>query len=147
MAKPFALVAALLLSGTAPLQAVPTDNNVVTIQVLRVLLPAKMPGFCTVNGVIDKVWDGTAFHSGQMVALKVPCSGGSSYVTPAQANSEDRHFTVVAADVLLKSKQGAARLSNAGELVWKVTSHSYGTIGAVWGYRVVDGALIPATPS
>jgi hypothetical protein len=142
-----AIIAVLLCSSSLPLEAAPADNNVVTIAVRKVSLPSYMPGLCGVSGVIEKVWDGKAFHSGESIALKVPCSGGASHLTPAQAVTEDHHFTLVAADVLLKSKQGAARLTDSGALVWKATSRSYGTIGAVWGYRVIDGAVIPAMPS
>jgi hypothetical protein len=142
-----ALIASIILvAGTGAFAAAGTGDNVVTIDVTKVLLPAKMPGLCNVSGTIAEVWTGKAFHAGQPLALKVPCSNGASVLTPANAVAEDSHYSVISADVLLKSKKGVARLDDSGALIWKVTGQSFGTMGAVWGYRVLDGAALPAAP-
>jgi hypothetical protein len=138
------LASAVSLSATVP--AWSAGDNVVLIDVGKVDLPAHLPGLCQVNGVVSKVWDGKAFHRGQFIALKVPCSAGNSYMTPAFTVPGGQDPRFIAVRVLLKSKQGVAHLDDTGALIWEHSNHLYDNVGHVSGYRVLDGTLLPAVP-
>jgi hypothetical protein len=137
------LASALLLSATAP--AWSAGDNVVLIAASKVDLPSKLPGLCRVNGTISQVWEGKTFHAGQTLIIHVPCSGGNSYMTPANARPDQSAY-FVSVDVLRKSKQALARIDDAGNLIWHSSGRTYGPWGVADGYRVLDGALLPAVP-
>ena len=137
------LASALIISAILPAAA--SGDNVVLVAVNKVDLPSKLPGLCRLNGVISQVWDGKAFHAGQALVLSVPCSAGNSFATPANLfPGQGAHFFAV--DVLLKSRQGLARIDDAGNLIWQPSGRFYGPWGVADGYRVLDGALLPAVP-
>ena len=136
------LASALFLSATVP--AWSAGDNVVLIDVSKVNAPHSLPGLCRVNSTIRQVWQGKTFHAGQRLKLSVPCSGGNSYMTPANTSSDGGYL--VAVDVLRKSKQALARIDDAGNLIWHSSGRIYGPWGMAEGYRVLDGALLPAVP-
>jgi len=137
------LASAFFLSATAP--AWSAGDNVVLIAASKVDLPSKLPGLCRVKGTVSQVWEGKTFHAGQTLTIKVPCSGGNSYMTPANARPDQSAF-FVSVDVLRKSKQALARIDDAGNLIWHSSGRTYGPWGVADGYRVLDGALLPAVP-
>ena len=137
------LASALLLSATVP--AWSAGDNVVLIDVSKVNVPHNLPGLCRVNSSIRQVWQGKTYHAGQTLTLNVPCSGGNSYLTPANAApGQSAYF--VSVDVLRKSKQALARIDDAGNLIWRSSGRTYGPWGVADGYRVLDGALLLAVP-
>ncbi len=137
------LASALLLLAALPASA--AGDNVVLIAVNKVDLPYSLPGLCRLNVTVNQVWEGKAFHPGQGLVLSVPCSAGNSFMTPANlARGQGIHLFAV--DVLRKSRQGLARIDDAGTLIWQPSSRSYGPWGVADGYRVLDGALVPAVP-
>jgi hypothetical protein len=136
-------VSALILSSVLPAAA--AGDNVVLVAVGKVDAPAKLPGLCRLSGTISQVWEGKAFRAGAEISLRVPCSGGNSFMTPVDLpHGQSAHLTAV--DVLRKSKQGLARIDDAGNLIWQPSGRSYGPWGMADGYRVLDGALLPAVP-
>lgn len=137
------LASALMLFASLPASA--AGDNVVLIDVSKVRLPSDLPGLCQVNGTIGQVLDGKAFHRGQSISLKVPCSAGNSFMTPVDT-PPGREPRFIAANVLLKSKQGMAHLDDTGALIWQHSRRSYDGVGDVTGYRVLDGTLMPAVP-
>jgi hypothetical protein len=140
------LALAFLLAGGGAANA--AVDNVVLIAVGKVALPTKLPGLCNLSGTISQVWQGSTFDPGEKISLKVPCSGGESRLIPAMAvlgGPDSAQF--VAVDVLQKSKLGFARIDDSGALIWQNSSkRSYGPWGSAWGYRVLDGAAVPAAP-
>jgi hypothetical protein len=137
------LASALILSATMPASA--AGDNVVLLAVNKVDPPSRLPGLCQVSATVSQVWEGKTFHAGQPIVLKVPCSAGNSYMTPA--NAVRRHgVSIIAVDVLAKSKQALARIDDAGTLIWEPSARSYGPWGVAMGYRVLDGAMVPAMP-
>ena len=137
------LASALFLSATVP--AWSAGDNVALIAVSKVTPPHSLPGLCRVSSTISQVWQGKTFHAGQTLSLNVPCSGGNSYMTPADVRpGQSAYF--VSVDVLRKSKQALARINDAGNLIWQPSSRTYGPWGVADGYRVLDGALLPAVP-
>ena len=93
-----------------------------------------------------KLWEGRAFRAGQTLDLGVPCSAGNPFSAPANlVQGQGAHLFAV--DVLLKSKQGLARIDDAGNLIWQPSGRSYGPWGVADGYRVLDGALLLAVPA
>ena len=137
------LASVLAISTAVPASA--TGDNVVLIAVNKVGVPSNLPGLCRLNANITQVWEGRAFHSGQALVLSVPCSAGNSFRTPANlVPGQGAHLFAV--DVLRKSKQGLARIDDAGVLIWEPSRRSYGPWGVADGYRVLDGALVPAVP-
>jgi hypothetical protein len=136
------LVPLLSIGGT---QAMDTSDNVVVIDVSKVSLPHNLPGQCRVNGVVEQVWDGSAFHRGQSISVAVPCG--------AQVHRDDgpviSPYSPILQDVetLKKSKSGFVHLTDAGELIWQPTKQSYGTMGNAIGYRVLDGVSLPISPA
>ncbi len=138
------LASALMISAVLPAAA--AGDNVVLIAVNKVDVPSRLPGLCRLNASISQVWEGKAFRSGQTLVLSVPCSAGNSFRTPANLiQGQGAHLFAV--DVLLKSKQGLARIDDAGTLIWQPSGRSYGPWGVADGYRVLDGALLPAAPN
>lgn len=133
------LASAFFLSATAPAWSV--GDNVVLIEVAKVDAPSHLPGLCQVNGTISKVWDGMAFRRGQFIALKVPCSAGSSYMTPVETLRRDPRF--IDLNVLIKSKQGIAHIDDTGALIWQRTRRPIEGMADTSGYRVLDGTLLP----
>ena len=109
-----ALASALAVSATVP--AWSAGDNVVLLATSKVDLPSKLPGLCRVNSTIGQVWQGRTFRAGQRLILSVPCSGGNSYMTPANTSSDGVYM--VSVDVLKKSKQALARIDDAGNLIW-----------------------------
>jgi len=137
------LACALSLAATVP--AWSAGDNVVLIAVSKVTAPHSLPGLCRVNSTISQVWQGKTFRAGQTLTINVPCSGGNSYMTPANARSGQSAY-FVSVDVLRRSKQALARIDDAGNLIWQPSSRTYGPWGLADGYRVLDGALLPAVP-
>jgi len=137
------LACALILSAAGP--AWSAGDNVVLVAASKVDLPFKLPGLCRLNGTVSQVWEGKTFHPGQALVLNAPCSAGNSYMTPANA-VRGQGVHLIAVDVLLKSKQGLARIDDAGNLIWQPSERFYGPWGVAFGYRVLDGALVPAVP-
>ena len=137
------LASVLILSAVVPAAA--ASDNVVLVDVNKVDLPSSLPGLCRLNGTVSQVWEGKAFHSGQALVLSVPCSAGNSFRTPANL-IQGQGVHLFAVDVLRKSKQGLARIDDVGRLIWQPSNHSYGPWGVADGYRVLDGALVPAVP-
>lgn len=139
-----AFLAPVLLLSTI-LAASAAGDNVVLIAVNKVDLPHSLPGLCRLNASVSQVWEGKAFHPGQTLVLNIPCSAGNSFMTPANLiQGQGTHLFAV--DVLRKSKQGLARIDDADDLIWKPSNRSYGPWGMADGYRVLDGALVPAVP-
>jgi hypothetical protein len=136
------LASTFFVSATVP--AWSAGDNVVLIAVSKVMPPHSLPGLCRVNSTISQVWQGKTFHAGHALTIKVPCSGGNSYMTPANTSSDGGYL--VAVDVLRKSKQALARIDDAGHLIWHSSGRTYGPWGMAEGYRVLDGALLPALP-
>ena len=137
------LASALVISAIAPAAA--AGYNVVLVAVNKVDVPSRLPGLCRLNASISQVWEGRAFRAGQSLAISVPCSAGNSFRTPANLiQGQGAHLFAV--DVLLKSRQGLARIDDAGNLIWQPSGRSYGPWGVADGYRVLDGALLPAVP-
>jgi hypothetical protein len=139
----FVLASALFFSATA--SASIAGDNVVLIAVSKVRVPHSLPGLCRVSSTVSQVWEGKTFHPGQALTLNVPCSAGNSYMTPARASAGQSAY-LVSVDVLRKSKQALARINDAGNLIWHSSGRSYGPWGVADGYRVLDGALLPAAP-
>ncbi len=137
------LASALILSAAVPASA--AGDNVVLITAGKVDVPSKLPGLCRVKGTISQVWEGKTFRAGQTLTIKVPCSGGNSYMTPVDARSGQSAY-LVSVDVLRKSKQALARINDLGALIWHSSARTYGPWGVADGYRVLDGALLPAVP-
>jgi hypothetical protein len=137
------LASALMISAILPAAA--AGDNVVLIAVNKVRLPPSLPGLCRLNASVTQVWEGKAFRAGQALVISVPCSAGNSFRTPANlVRGQSAHL--IAVDVLLKSRQGLARIDDAGNLIWESSGRTYGPWGAADGYRVLDGALLPADP-
>jgi len=137
------LASVLMISAILPAAA--AGDNVVLVAVNKVDVPSRLPGLCRLNASISQVWQGKAFRAGQNLVLSVPCSAGNSFRTPANLiQGQGAHPFAV--DVLLKSKQGLARIDDAGALIWQPSGRSYGPWGIADGYRVLDGALLPAVP-
>jgi hypothetical protein len=143
MFRSIVLASTLFLSAAAPAWSM--GDNVVLIANSKVDLPSKLPGLCRVKGTVSQVWEGKTFHAGQTLTIKVPCSGGNSYMTPADARSGQSAY-LVSVDVLRKSKQALARINDLGALIWHPSARTYGPWGMADGYRVLDGALLPAVP-
>ena len=139
--RSFLLASALILPTMLPAAA--AGDNVVLVDVSKVNVPHTLPGRCQVNGSIKQVWQGKTFHEGQAITIAVPCSAADSgRLTPAVAvPGLGPHF--IAADVLIKSKQGLARLDDAGNLIWQPSARYYGPWGVAMGYRVLDGVDLP----
>jgi hypothetical protein len=137
------LASALVISAIAPAAA--AGDNVVLTAVNKVDLPPSLPGLCRLKSSITQVWEGKAFRAGQALVISVPCSAGNSFRTPANL-IQGQGVHLFAVDVLLKSKQGLARIDDAGTLIWQPSGRSYGPWGVADGYRVLDGALVPAAP-
>jgi len=144
------LLAAIAATALAPavqaaeVKAVSLEGNVVEFAVLAVTVPSRLPNYCAVSAVVDKVWAGTAFRSGQPLALNVPCAEYG--LIPANAWNDG--FTPVNARSLQQSGRGIARLTDAGELVWHHGGlRQYGQWGSVAGYRVLDARMIPVQRS
>lgn len=116
------------------------DSNVIEFELLAVTVPAKLPNYCTVNAVVERVWQGTAYRPGQPIALNVPCAEYG--LMSAKATLDN--FTPVNARTLQQSRRGIARLDDNGELLWRHANlRQYGHWGAVAGYRVLDARMIP----
>lgn len=137
------LWAALLSVAATPANA--AGDNVLLLAVSKVDLPPSLPGLCRLSASVSQVWEGQKFHAGQAMVLDVPCSIGNSFMTPVNlVRGEGAHLFPV--DVLRKSKQGLARIDDSGKLIWQSSNRSYGPWGMADGYRVLDGALLPALP-
>jgi hypothetical protein len=145
------LIATLLLAAAAGAasaaegkSAALPAGNVVEFDVLAVATPPSLPGFCAVTAVAGKVWQGTAFHSGQPLFLKVPCAEYG--LMPANAAADGPAPVQVRS--LQQSRHGIARLSDDGALLWRDASgRDYGPWGQVAGYRVLDARMVPMTQS
>lgn len=143
LAPVLVLSSALLLSIATPASA--AGDNVLLIAVSKVDLPPSLPGLCRLNADVSQVWEGQKFHAGQAMVLDVPCGIGNSFMTPVNlVQGEGAHLFSI--DVLRKSKQGLARVDDSGKLIWQSSNRSYGPWGVADGYRVLDGALLPALP-
>jgi hypothetical protein len=136
----YAILAALSLFAfsTAMADADNAGESAVVIRVSHVRLPDNLPGVCQVNGVIDQVLDGKAFRAGQTISLEVPC-GSQSHAMPLLPATEEHGVQLVDPNVLAASTLGGAHIDNAGKLIWEPT-RSYGQWGAIWGFRIFEGA-------
>jgi hypothetical protein len=152
-----AILAVMFIAALAPAaQAAPTlelrsranpelsvvipDGNVIEFELLAVTVPAKLPNYCTVSAMVQRVWEGTAYRPGQPIALNVPCAEYG--LMSAKATLDN--FTPVNARTLQQSRRGIARLDDNGELIWHHANlRQYGQWGAVAGYRVLDARMIP----
>ena len=146
------LFAALVLTACATaaqandMKAAPegNDGNVVEFDVLAIAAPPSLPGFCAVTAVAGKVWQGTAFHSGEPLFLSVPCAEYG--LVPATARMDG--ITPVQVRSLQQSRHGIARLDDKGALIWQgAAGRNYGPWGEVAGYRVLDARMLPLTQS
>jgi hypothetical protein len=138
-------VACVLPVSATVTQARGAGDNVVTIDVTKVALPKNVPGECRVSGVVDQAWSGSAFRSGQLISIAVPCGARPHLIDgPAIASSSPALQDV---EVLMKSKLGFAHLSDDGELIWQPSRQPYGLWGVVDGYRVLDGVSLPIGPA
>jgi hypothetical protein len=126
-------------------QARDTGDNVVVIDVAKVSLPKNLPGQCRVNGVVEQVRNGSAFHPGQTISVAVPC-GAQVYRDNGPAISSNSPI-LQDVETLKKSKSGFVHLTDAGELIWQPSKQSYGTMGSAVGYRVLDGVSLPISPA
>jgi hypothetical protein len=122
-----------------------SGDNVVLLNVDKATIPSKLPGECDVGGTVNRVFHGSAFHAGQAISLKVPCSSGEPALSPAVAvitGGDNVYF--VPAPILRNSHLGLARVDDSGKLIWSTTSKFFAPWGSPYGYRVVDGAALPA---
>ena len=143
--SPRSFILALALACWGITSANAAGDNAVLLSVTKVTVPEKLPGDCDVIGTVSRVFQGSAFHAGQAISIKVPCNSGAPRLTPAVAvisGPDNVHY--IAAPILKQSKQGFARLDDSGALIWRPSSRSFGHYGAAWGYRVVDGLEMPA---
>jgi hypothetical protein len=139
------LILALTFLFSASLAASAAGDNAVLLSVTKVTVPEKLPGACDVSGTVSRVFQGSAFHAGQGISVKVPCDSGAPRLSPAVAvisGPDNVHY--IAAPIRKQSKQGFARLDDSGALIWRPSNRSFGHYGAAWGYRVVDGLEMPA---
>ena len=144
MALRSALFALPLLFSAGFALADSAGENVVVIAVAKVSVPGTLPGLCQVNGTVDEVLDGKAFRKGQAISLPVPCGPHPRPLRPLDpAVKPTGEAQLIDPQVLAKSKQGIVHLTDAGALIWRATSKSYGTFGGVSGYRVFDGVMLP----
>ena len=142
---PLLLAATIGTAGASVIKpaALPGDN-VVEFDVLAVATPPSLPGFCAVTAMAGKVWQGTAFHSGQPLFLRVPCAEYG--LMPANAVGDGPLPVQVRS--LQRSRHGIARLSDSGVLLWQdAGGRNYGAWGQVAGYRVLDASMLPVTQS
>jgi len=147
------LAAAVALATPAgarvALPAGPPKPNLIEIAVSRVDLPERLPGTCRVAGSVAGVLRGTAYHVGQSLIVDVPC--GAQPVLDARPAEPRTGPHSVDAQVLKTSRKGAALLDDAGHLIW---SRPQGYVGPplyfrneqILGYRILDGAVLPAAP-
>jgi hypothetical protein len=120
-------------------------DNVLLINVSHVRMAKTLPGLCGVDGTIDTVLKGRAFRRGETISLQVPC-GAHTHVMPLLPAIENRDAQLIDPRVLLKSKFAGAHVDDAGNLLW-TPGGSYGDWGVIWGYRVMDGTMLPAKPA
>jgi hypothetical protein len=120
-------------------------DNVVLIAVSKVAVPRKLPGQCDLTSTVTQVWQGTAFHVSQTISLKVPCRGDAPNFIPAVATlNSGPNIYFQSAKILKESHLGLARLDDSGALIWGGTARVFGPWGTAYGYRVMDGAALPA---
>lgn len=146
-----ALAAAALAAPAAAQTALPAPAapNLVEIAVAHVDVPERLPGTCRVAGTVARVVRGMAYHPGQSLTLEVPC--GAQPVLDARPAEPAAGPHPVDAQVLKTSKKGAALLDDAGRLIWDVPRGYAGPPlyfrgDQILGYRVLDGAMLPAAP-
>lgn len=118
------------------------EDNVIIISVTQVHLPESYPGACEMDGVIRDILDGKSFERGQRITVRVPCGIRSAPMLLPPAVSIHGP-EMIAPDVLQRSKLGVAHITGAGKLIWEPTEKSFGTLGAVAGYRVIPGVSLP----
>lgn len=137
--------AAVSAAGASEVRsAAAPGSNVVEFDVLAVAAPPSLPGLCAVSAVAGKVWQGRAYHAGQLLLLTVPCA--EEGLIPA--NVRFNGLMPVNVHSLQRSSHGIARLSDAGTLLWQDGGRrNYGLWGQVAGYRVLDARMLPAMPS
>jgi hypothetical protein len=147
------LIAALALSTAATVSTAGAtevkpvtlpEGNVVEFDVLAVAAPPELPGLCAVSAIAGKVWQGSAYHTGQPLLLTVPCAEYG--LVPANVRFDG--LVPVNVHSLQQSSHGIARLSDTGMLLWQDGGgRNYGAWGQVAGYRVLDARMLPAMPS
>jgi hypothetical protein len=138
MAVWYALLASILFFPAAATQATEAGDNAVIVTVTNVSLPDTLPGLCQVNGIVGDVLEGKTFRKGQSLSLQVPCG---SYASPRPLLPAVKAHgpQLIDPTVLQGIRLGAAHLDDAGWLLWEPTQ-PYGHWGAVWGFRVLEGA-------
>jgi len=140
-----AVVISLSVISPASARAVEGDNAIL-VTVSHVDIAKKLPGICQVDAKIDTVLQGKTFHPGDMISLHVPC-GAHTSVMPLPPAVENHDAQLIDPRVLLAAKTAGAHLDDAGNLLWTPTARSFGTVGHIWGYRILDGRLLPAEPT
>jgi len=137
-------VLAVLFLSCSSLAASAAGDNAVLIAVSKVDLPPSLPGQCDVIGTVRQVLEGRTFRPGQAISIKVPCRGNDAYLIPAVAVLNGANIYFQPADILRKSHQGFARLDDSGVLIWKGPPKNFAPWGPAYGYRMMDGATLPA---
>ena len=125
----------VLVLAPLALPAIASGDNVVMLSVAHVSVPQKLPGLCLLDGTINHVWQGSAFHEGQALTLKIPCGNYDFRFLPPATSLHGMRLTDPW--VLSKSRLGAAHLDDAGNLMWQPERGDGGRV--IWGYRVLDG--------
>lgn len=164
-ALPTHFAATLLALATLPAAARAAEaqinhENLIVIQVGKVIIPANLPGPCRVEGVVSQVIEGPTYHAGQPIWLDVPCTRhsaldfrpapGTRIPSPGIPNPPPAAAEFYGLDpVLLRgSKVGAARLDDRGNLIWDARVSPLrpaAPYDGVMGYRMLDGPrLAPA---
>jgi len=126
-----------LLLAVVPAAA--SGDNALILHVSDVHVPDKLPGACKVSATVADVLQGSGYRTSQPVSLDVPC-GMYTHAIPLAPAVQAHGAQLTMPDVLKASRIAAAHLDDAGHLIWEPT-RPYGRWGAIWGYRVLDGAL------
>jgi hypothetical protein len=124
----FAMPASRALAG---------GDNVVMLSVVHVMVPARLPGLCRVDGLVRHVWEGKAFHDGQAISIGVPCGDRAAGPLPPATQGEGPRLTDPY--VLSASSLGAAHIDDAGKLMWRPAGS---TRDVIWGYRVLQAVRL-----
>jgi hypothetical protein len=117
----------------------------VVIAVNDVRVPATLPGQCLARGVVTQVVSGSQFHAGQSLAIKVAC-GHRTPIIDSRPATRDGEASVDAM-VLSRAKKAVVRLDDTGAVIWQPSASfpntKFAQYGSVYGYVVLDGALLP----
>ena len=137
--------AALSLSLVAAAPASAAGDNAVLINISHVRIAKALPGLCGVDGSVDTVLQGKTYHRGQSISLQVPC-GAHTKAMPLLPAIENHDAQLIDPRVLGAAKFAGAHIDDAGNLLWTPTG-PFGQWGGIWGFRVLDGTMLPAKPA